>query len=393
MTAEQMGNHPKTRVLHLIDSAEIAGGERYLLDLIRHSHPSFEHIIVFSYEGPFAQQLRDRHIPHVLIGMQSRLSIKSIFKIRKYIREQKISIVHTHGYRCNLYGRLACLFTGIRNIATVHVSLYDYVDTPPWLRRVYLLVEKLTSFMTSNYICISDAMRDDLHKLGIRKGKTVVIHNGVDFDVFYPHEPDVKLYDDLNISSNRPVIGTAGRMVTEKGQLYLIDALPHLLLRWPQLRCLFIGTGPLLDELKSRAAALGLAETCIFPGVRMDIAHIYNMMDIFVLPSLREPFGLVLLEAMASCVPVLATASGGPVDFIRSGVNGVLVPPADPIKLAAQIDSFLSDPVRSKTVAQAGYDTVKMGYGIKETVLKICKVYRLQIDEPALPSQGQRNER
>lgn len=383
-----MGNHPKTRVLHLIDSSEIAGGERYLLDLIRHSDPSFEHIVVLFYDGPFAQQLRDRHIPHVLIGMQSRLSIKSIFKIRKHIQDKNINIVHTHGYRCNLYGRLACLFTGIRNIATVHVSLYDYVDTPPWLRRVYLLIEKLTSFMTSKYICISDAMRDDLHKLGIRKGKTIVIHNGVDLDVFYPHEPDVKLYDDLNISSNRPVIGTAGRMVTEKGQMHLIEALPHLLIRWPKLRCLFIGTGPLLDELKRRAAALGLAETCIFTGVRMDIADIYPLMDIFVLPSLREPFGLVLLEAMATGIPVVATASGGPVDFIQSGFNGVLVPPADPIKLASQIDSLLSNQVRSRTIAQEGYETVKKSYGIKETALKICDVYRLQIDKSALLSHG-----
>ncbi|HOH72172.1 MAG TPA: glycosyltransferase [Syntrophales bacterium] len=384
---------PKTRVLHLIDSSEIAGGERYLLDLIRHSDPVFEHLVVLSYEGPFTQQLREHQIRLALISMKSRFSFDSIRKIRKLILKEKIDIVHTHGYRCNLYGRLACLWTGIRNVATIHVSLYDYVDTPPWLRRVYLLIERFTSFMISKYICISDAMRNDLHKLGIPKGKTVVIHNGVDLDVFYPHEPDMKLYDDLNIGPNRPVIGTAGRMVTEKGQIYLIDALSHLLIRWPKLRCLFIGTGPLMDELKSRAAALGLAETCIFLGVRMDIANIYPLMDIFVLPSLREPFGLVLLEAMATGIPIIATSSGGPVDFIRSGVNGVLVPPADPIKLASQIDSFLSDPVRSKTVAQAGYDTVKKGYGIKETVLKICNVYRLQIDEPALSSQCQRNER
>ncbi len=380
-------NMPPKRVLHLIDSSEISGGERYLLDLIRHSDPSFGHIVVLSYDGPFAQQLRNRRIPHVFISMQSRLSIDSICKIRNFMLNEKIDIVHTHSYRCNLYGRLACLWTGIKNIATVHVSLYDYVDTPPWLRCVYLLIERLTSFMTSKYICISDAMRDDLHKLGIPKEKTVVIHNGVDLDVFYPHEPDMKLYYDLNIGPNRPIIGTAGRMVTEKGQIYLIDALPHLLHRWPKLRCLFIGGGPLMDELKSRAAALGLAETCIFPGVRMDIADIYPLMDIFVLPSLREPFGLVLLEAMASGVPVIATASGGPVDFIQSGVNGILVPPVDPIQLASQIDSLLSDPVRSKTIAQAGYEKVKNSYCIKETVLNICDVYRLQMDESALSFQ------
>ena len=373
-----MGNCSKTRIMHLLDSSEIAGGERYLLDLIRHSDPAFEHIVVLSYEGPFAKQLRDRHVRYVLISMQSKLSIRSICKIRKYIQDEGISIVHTHGYRCNLYGRLACLFTGISNVATVHVSLYDYVDTPPYLRRTYLLIEKMMSFMTAKYICISDAMRDDLYRLGIREEKTVVIHNGVDLDVFYPRTPDRRLTDELGIGDNRPVIGTVGRMVTEKGQIHLIEALPHLRVRWPLLRCLLIGTGPLLEHLKKRADELGLAGTCIFPGVRMDMADIYPLMDIFVLPSLREPFGLVLLEAMASSVPVIATASGGPLDFIQSENNGVLVPPSDPKTLAAQIDFLLSTPDRSRAIAQQGYGVVKRNYNIQKTVRKIDEIYYSQ---------------
>lgn len=370
-----MGKWSETRVLHLIDSSEIAGGERYLLDLIRHSGSSFTHIVALSYDGPLAQQLRDRQIPHFFVGMRSRLSIRSIFEIRKHIQTENISIVHTHGYRCNLYGRLACLFQGIRNIATVHVSLYDYVDTPPWLRRIYLQIEKLTSFMTSRYICISKAMRDDLHKLGIPEEKTVVIHNGVDLDVFYPREPDMKLCDDLKIGPNRPVIGTVGRMETEKGQVHLIDALPALLVRWPKLRCLFIGKGSLQDELKKRAAALGLAEICIFPGVRMDIADVYPLMDLFVLPSPREPFGLVLLEAMATGVPVIATSSGGPLDFIQSMVNGILVPPAEPVILASQIDFMLSNHERSHAIAQKGCETIRKHYDIRKTVEEIERLY------------------
>lgn len=145
------------------------------------------------------------------------------------------------------------------------------------------------------------------------------------------------------------------------------------------LRCLFIGTGPLLDPLKKRAEALGLAETCIFQGVRMDIADIYPLMDLFVLPSLREPFGLVLLEAMASGVPVISTASGGPLDFIQSGVNGILVPPSDPIELAAQIDFLLSDPEIAVAIAKQGYETVQKGFDIKETTRQVCDLYHSSV--------------
>lgn len=366
---------PKTRVLHLIDSSEVAGGERYLLDLIRRSDPAFEHIVVLSYEGPFSGQLRDQQIRYVFVSMKSRFSIKSICKIRDFILKEKIDIVHTHGYRCNLYGRLACLSTGISNLATVHVSLFDYVDTPSWLRRAYLLVEKATSPLASSYICISDAMRDDLRALGIRDEKLMVIQNGVDLEVFYPREPSENLFDELRIGSHRPVIGTAGRMVSEKGQIHLIEALPYLLDRWPELRCLLIGTGPLMDDFKKRVAALGLSETCIFPGVRMDMPNVYPLLDLFVLPSLREPFGLVLLEAMASNIPVIATAAGGPMDFIRSGVNGILVSPADPMKLAEQIDMMLSNTGRSRTLAERGYETVISSFDVHETVRKIEEIY------------------
>ena len=367
---------PKIRVLHLIDSSEIAGGERYLLDLIRRSDPAFEHFVVLSYEGPFSGQLRDYQIRYILVSMKSRFSMKSICKIRDFILNEKIDIVHTHGYRCNLYGRLACLSTGISNLATVHVSLYDYVDTPSWLRLAYLLTEKATSPLASLYICISDAMRDDLRALGIRDEKLMVIQNGVDLEVFYPRESSANLYDELRIGRHRPIIGTAGRMVTEKGQIHLIDALPYLLDRWPELRCLLIGTGPLMDDLKKRVGALGLSETCIFPGVRRDMPDMYPLLDLFILPSLREPFGLVLLEAMASNIPVIATAAGGPMDFIRSGVNGILVPPANPMKLAEQIDLMLANPDRSKTLAKCGYEMVKSRFDIHKTVRTIEETYR-----------------
>jgi glycosyltransferase involved in cell wall biosynthesis len=374
-----MRESAEIRILHLIDSPEIAGGQRYLLDLIRRSDLSCKHMVILSYDGPFTKLLREHRFKYDLISMESKFSFKSILKIRQYIHDEKINIVNTHGYRCNFYGRLACLFTGVPNVATVHVSLYDYVDTPPFVRRIYILIERMTSFMTSKYICISAAMRDDMLKMGIRGQKIAIIHNGVDLAVFSPRDPDKRLSADLGIGGHHPIIGTVGRMVTEKGQLHLIEALSYLRDRWPMLRCLFIGTGPLLDPLKKRAEALGLAETCIFQGVRMDIADIYPLMDLFVLPSLREPFGLVLLEAMASGVPVISTASGGPLDFIQSGINGILVLPSDPIELAAQIDFLLSDPEIAVAIAKQGYETVQKGFDIKETTRQVCDLYHSSV--------------
>ena len=376
MTTVRMGSSSKIKILHLIDSAEVAGGERYLLDLIKHSDPTFEHFVILSSAGPFEKMLKDQHFRYELISMEHKFSFRSVRKIRCSIKNEKINIVHTHGYRANLYGRSASLLTDVSHIATIHVSLYDYLDTPAFIQRIYLFIEKMMSFRTSKYICISAAMRHDLLKMGIKDEKIIVVSNGVDLAVFHPRPVDESLFQALSIHGNRPVIGTIGRMVSEKGQIYLIEALSHLHNKWPKLRCLFIGTGPLRAQLQNHAENLGVADMCIFTGVRTDIADIYPLMDIFVLPSIREPFGLVLLEAMASCVPVIATASGGPLDFIESGVNGILVPPSNPKELAAQVDFLLSKPDQATVMAQRGYDTVRENYDIKETVRRVCDVYR-----------------
>lgn len=370
-----MGENTRAKIAHLIDSAEIAGGQRYLLDLIRHSDPSFEHCVILGIPGPLERMLKDQHCRYELISMERKYSFRSVNKIKNYIRDAKISIMHTHGYRANLYGRSACLMTDIHHIATVHVSLYDYLDTPACIRQIYLLIEKLMSFKTSKYICISEAMRHDLIRMGIKDEKLIVIHNGVDLDVFHPRLDDERLSQALGIEENQPIIGTVGRMVSEKGQIYLIEAVQRLRSRWPNLRCLFIGTGPFRVQLQNHATKLGVADMCVFAGVRPDIADIYPLMDLFVLPSIREPFGLVLLEAMASRIPVIATAAGGPLDFIESGVNGILVLPLNSEELAEQIDRLLSHPDQAEAMAERGYDTVRENYNIKKTVRTICGVY------------------
>jgi len=371
-----ISNHPPLKILHLIDSSGIAGGERYLVDLISHSDPAFDHQVVLSHKGPLEDVMQGCHMGYDIVSMERKISIHSVRELRSLITAQHPDIVHTHGYRANFYGRLASLAMPVKHITTIHVSLYDYLDTPRAIRRMYLMAERVLSFKTSHYICISEAMKNDLLKMGIANEKITVVHNGVDLEVFYPRPIRESLYCELGIGDNRPVIGTVGRMVPEKGQKYLIEALVHLKETWPSLRCLFIGTGPLFGELQRYAADMRVEKHCVFTGVRLDIADIYPLLELFVLPSIREPFGLTLLEAMASRIPVIATNSGGPPDFIQNGYNGILVPPAHPKELASQIDFFLNHRDRAKEIAQHGYETAKNRYSIVKTVKYIEEIYR-----------------
>ncbi|NOY70453.1 MAG: glycosyltransferase family 4 protein, partial [Deltaproteobacteria bacterium] len=133
------------------------------------------------------------------------------------------------------------------------IMLYDYIDTPAWKKWLYMAVEKATSPVTSRFICISPAMAKDTGRLGVSRQKISIIHNGVDLKRFCPGKRNRAFAHRLGISKSGPVIGTVGRMVTEKGQVYLIDALPELMRRFPDITCLFVGDGPLLSFLKKRA--------------------------------------------------------------------------------------------------------------------------------------------
>jgi len=141
------------------------------------------------------------------------------------------------------------------------------------------------------------------------------------------------------------------------------------------LLCLFIGQGPRFPKIKKMAADLGISDMCIFLGNRKDVEHIYPIFDLFVLPSIREPFGIVLLEAMASGVPVIVTASGGPLDFIKSNVNGVLVPGRDAKAIASEISSLLSNRDKARTIAIEGRKTVEKQFNIKKIVNEIDDLY------------------
>ena len=158
------------------------------------------------------------------------------------------------------------------------------------------------------------------------------------------------------------MIGTVGRLVDQKAFHVLLEAIRRLLAVDPETRVLIVGDGPRRRALEKQSRRLGISHAVAFVGYQSDVAPAYGAMDVFVLPSLHEGFGVVFLEAMAMGVPVVGTRVIGTIDAVRDGVTGLLVPFGDPAALAAAILRLFSEPNLRRTLCENAKELVRKAH-------------------------------
>jgi glycosyltransferase involved in cell wall biosynthesis len=169
-----------------------------------------------------------------------------------------------------------------------------------------------------------------------------------------------------------PVIGTLGRFVTKKGFAPWLEALGILKAEGIAFKAILGGDGELAVELKALAASLGIADRVTFCGWVESKGDFYNAIDIFCLPSLHEPFGIVLLESMSYQLPMVSTDTEGPMDFLHDGVDSLIVPKNDPAAMAAALKRLIEDRQLADTIGVNAFVSVRDGFthqaaGVKMT--------------------------
>jgi len=163
-------------------------------------------------------------------------------------------------------------------------------------------------------------------------------------------------------------VGTVGRPIPEKGHASLIEAVPAVLAQHPRTQFLIVGDGSLRAELQQRVAARGHGDRVCFAGARADVPEMLALMDVFAFPSLSEGFGIAVIEAMASRLPVVASAIRPLSDIVIEGTTGFLVPPGDAPALAASLIQLLDDPDRRRTMGDNGRALVERQYSDRHMV-------------------------
>jgi glycosyltransferase involved in cell wall biosynthesis len=303
--------------------------------------------------------------------------VLTLIALYLFLVKEKPAVVHTHTSKAGLLGRLAAKLARVPHIVhTPHGHVFwGYFG--PWKTRMFIVLEKLSTRITDKIIALTNREKKDylLYKIAPAE-KIAVINSGVDLrnieDALL--EDRRRLKQDLGIPEDRLIVGTAGRLEPVKGPEHLVEAARYVLSARPDVFFVFAGDGELKSYLARRASELGIAGDILFLGWRKDVTRVISVYDIFVLPSLNEGMGRVLVEAMALGKPIVASDAGGIPDLVTHGINGFLVPPKNPERLAECIQILLRDKEgRAKMGAEGKARAGKFGKDIM--VESIAKLY------------------
>ncbi|MEM4723799.1 MAG: glycosyltransferase family 4 protein [Candidatus Hadarchaeum sp.] len=180
---------------------------------------------------------------------------------------------------------------------------------------------------------------------------------------------------EFGLSNDELVVGSVGRLTNQKGYSFLIDAAYYVTKRLPNTKFIIVGDGDQEFRLHNQAEILNISDKIIFAGPRQDIESLYKIMDLFVLPSLWEGLPTVILESMASGVPVIATDIPGTRELVTDGYTGRLVKPKDPLALAEAIIDTLLNPSKRTEFACRALETVVPKYSMEYVASQYKALY------------------
>ena len=324
----------------------VGGGEISLLGLLEGmDRARWAPVLAVPEEGPVAARARALGIPaHVvpLPGVRRPWGgvIRGVAALHRLARGCGARLLHANGTRAMVYAGPAGRLSGRPVIWHVRVA-----DPEPALDRILTALARAV-------VVNSDAVARRFP--WARPGKVRRIHNGVDLSRFSPRQPPAALRGALGIPEDVPVAASVGRFVAYKGYDHLLDTARLVRDARPDVHWILVGDGELRDALEARRRDLALADRVRFTGWREDVPDLLALCAVFVLPSLGEHFGRVLVEAMAMGRPVVATDAGGVPEIVLPGETGLLVPPAQPKALAEAVLALLDDPARAAALGAAG---------------------------------------
>ena len=383
----------QVRILHMLPDLRMGGGQRLLLRNINALDGRFAHHICAVRPGS------DMQDDFASAGVRLlRLDVRrawqmpgAVLRLVRSVRHLGIDLIHTNNTGIDrLFGQLAGLIARIPVVNTVH-SEYEPPARAPGvvgglracLRSGRSLLECLLARLTiTQSIAVSDTARQSWSPIasrwGIRPGAFRVVRPAIETSPFQTPlsaEARGRLRAQLGLDDASPILLCIGRLYPGKGQGILLDALPAIRDAYPHCKLVLVGDGPYLPDLQMQAARLKVSPAVRFAGTRTDIPQLLALADLLVFPSLREGFGLVILEALAAGKPVVASRLPVFAEIVTDGDTAALFTPGDPADLARAVRSILADPARLPAMSARGREIIETKFSTARLSRELEAVY------------------
>ncbi len=371
MVTETDGAAHKDRpltVLTVITPSRYSGAERIAVYLA-HGLQRRGHRVVFACKNnrELLNALEARGVEAHALPISGKGNLVAPFLLAWFAEWVGADVIHTHLSTASLWGAVAGKLAGIPTIASVHA------------------LNAKTCYVYSDMLATcSEGVREHMMKQGIPGDRIEVMYNGLNPEQFEGLPPGDIVRDELGLPHDVPVIGEVAHLSPRKGHTHLLDALPILLRRWPNLVCLMVGEGEDREVLTEQVAQLGLEDHVRFMGYRPDARKIMKAMDVVVLPSVAiEGFGIVLIEAGFLGKPVVGSDSPGIREALVDGSTGLLAPPGDAEALAETIGTILQDPALATAMGLRGRERARRMFTLEHMVGRAEELYRQLLREEA----------
>jgi sugar transferase (PEP-CTERM/EpsH1 system associated) len=382
---------PAPLVAHILHRFDTGGLENGVVNLINHLPPqAFRHVVIALTEvTDFRHRLQRADVDCIALHKPPGQGAKIYPQVWRLLRRLRPAIVHTRNLAA-LEMQPAAWAAGVP--VRIHGEHGRDVEDLDGSSVRYQRIRRLYAPFVHRYVALSQDLAGYLSgRIGIAPGRIEQIYNGVDADRFRPRTAADGVPEGWPFAGGHFVVGTVGRMQTVKHQTLLARAFVRALVLAPdlrlRLRLALVGDGPLRAACAQVLQDAGAADLAWLPGERSDVPALMRQLNAFVLPSLGEGISNTILEAMASGLPVLATAVGGNPELVSEGVTGHIVPSDEVEALAAALVELARDPVRAAALGAAGRADVERRFSLRAMVGAYQRLY-----ETAL-SAGQRETR
>ncbi|MCA9059970.1 MAG: glycosyltransferase, partial [Planctomycetaceae bacterium] len=309
--------------------------------------------------------------PIVAVDDSGPLDLNVLRECVRICRDLNVTVWHGHDYKSDLLGLLAACYHPMHLVTTAHGWVHFTSRTP-----FYYALDRLCMSQYDQIVCVSQDLYRRCQWLPVRRRRLHQVNNAIVVEDYQTAPPATADRARFGFDSSHLVIGAVGRLSEEKGFDHLINAVSHLIREGHQIGLLIAGDGPLKQQLQQQINQLDLQSHVRLLGFLNDPRQLYQAVDLFVLSSLREGLPNVVLEAMASGRPVVATRCNGVPAIIEDNRNGLIVEPNDPVALMTAIRRMvLSASLRSQ-FAVAGRKTIEDRFAFDRRMHQIVQIYR-----------------